>query len=389
MAKGSAMGLWRGKKGSSVFYRIANSNSQQKQGIRERNYEPANPQTTRQADQRLKLLAAQRVYGAIKPIISRAWQGVKYGQMTRQAYLRAALSMTGGYPYLVKDDNKIVPGSYQIARGSLNTINTDCAAGTSAQTDIQAVIPQNSTVGQAAQSILELNPWAQEGDQLTFVVCTIDGEATTPEEVKAATYIWTYNSLYLDPNDTSTLVDAGFGGSGIVLESQNNAVKFSVTGRAVVGAAVVLSRLDQTSNTYLRSTTVLAVADSIVDVWQDTDQRQAARRSYQHKTGTLSADWPVEEYEETDVVITSQLLEDVGSDFVERQQGAQYGTISGVGTYLKGEAVTLQYTLGSTAGLRFVGWYVGEERVSTDATYTFQATRTTQIDAVVLAEDVP
>ena len=103
MAKGSAMGLWKGKKGSSVFYQIKNTNSAQKQGIRERNYEPANPKSARQASQRMRMYPAQAVYGVLKDTIERSWQGVKYGQMTRQAYLKSALR-SEFYPFVSKSD---------------------------------------------------------------------------------------------------------------------------------------------------------------------------------------------------------------------------------------------------------------------------------------------
>lgn len=59
MAKGSAMGLWRGKKGSNVFYKIANSSNGQQQGIRQRVFDVANPKTAAQAQQRIKMRAAQ------------------------------------------------------------------------------------------------------------------------------------------------------------------------------------------------------------------------------------------------------------------------------------------------------------------------------------------
>ena len=47
------------------------------------------------------------------------------------------------------------------------------------------------------------------------------------------------------------------------------------------------------------------------------------------------------------------------------------GTVSGGGSYPLGSDVTIKATAGT--GNTFLGWYVGNERVSGDLTYTFQA----------------
>ena len=47
------------------------------------------------------------------------------------------------------------------------------------------------------------------------------------------------------------------------------------------------------------------------------------------------------------------------------------GTVEGVGSYLAGSEVTLKATADSK--YKFAGWYVGEEKVSSDAEYTFTA----------------
>ena len=122
MAKGSAMGLWKGKKGSSVFYRIWNSNNKEVQGIREYRAEIRNPQSDRQADQRAKLLPVQLVKGALREVLSRSFQGVEYGAKSLLEFRRLAMRETSGYPYLTRGTTTPVPGTYLVSKGSLGDI---------------------------------------------------------------------------------------------------------------------------------------------------------------------------------------------------------------------------------------------------------------------------
>ena len=285
------MGLWKGKKGSSVFYRIKNSNNGQKQGIRERVYEPANPRTVQQAGQRMKMLPAQRVYGALKDIIERAWQGKPYDGSARQEFLKIALSSsTTVWPALEKNDPNTPPGAYQISKGTLNQVT--CIYNeeigdfvTSIYDDGQ--IENTSTIGEATEVLLAQNSWLQEGDQITFVCCNSDANGDG--------IYWQNVSLNLDTTNTDTWASTlglGYGVSieGSVDAGEPNGLHFTTAG-ILSAAAVIVSR---DAPTPLRSTAVLAVNTAGLDDYYSTTARARARASYMNPERRSERDWEVQ-----------------------------------------------------------------------------------------------
>lgn len=375
MAKGSAMGLWKGKKGSSVFYQIKNTNSLQKQGIRERNYEPANPRSTGQAGQRMRMYPAQAVYGVLKDTIERSWQGVKYGQMTRQAYLKSALR-SELFPAVSKGDGVIVPGPYQIAKGSLGEVKANLTANGVAQIAfyLSDSGSSTSTVGALSQALLDANPWLKEGDQITVVLC-YTGDAAIVR------FNWWVGSFYIDstsdtevesleprffPND----IDFLYNGSGLVFQPANDAF--------IYAAACVVSR---EGTTPMRSNATLAVNADALPEYYGVEARARARRSYMNPLTIQSTDWPVDPGEQgggsggDDYTITvNQVTTQAGGT----EDPTPGGTVSGGGSYLIGERVTLTAT--ADGAHDFAGWYPSKEnalantnRISTAAILLFVA----------------
>lgn len=292
MAKGSAMGLWRGKKGSSVFYRIANSNNNMKQGIRERAYEISNPRTTSQAGQRMKLLPAHRVYGVLKPVISRAWQGVKYGVESKQEFLKRALKLTSGYPYLEKDSSVTVPGTYQISKGTLQQVFTQPSTEGDADAHESSITLNSSasltTLGSLAEQLINDNAYLMEGDQITFVAAY----QTDNDEI-----IWEYMSITLDTGNTETLDNWGRWGvsiSTLSIETGNDKLLIYTNQRFMLATAVIISRLSDEQ--YLRSTAVLAIGENTggMQNYFSVAAYRRARNSYMNPTRVQSTDWPVE-----------------------------------------------------------------------------------------------
>lgn len=293
MAKGSAMGLWKGKKGSSVFYRIANSNSAQKQGIRERAYEISNPRTTSQAGQRMKLLPAQRVYGVLKPVISRGWQGVKYGVESKQEFLKRALKLTTGYPFLEKDSSVVVPGAYQISKGTLQQVFTQPSTEGDAdthETSLKVVLDgSESTMGGIYTALLAGCPYLREGDQITIVGCY----QTQNDEI-----IWDYFSFIIDTSSTVDPSQEPHFDTGDTLlwkiDEQKNIITIVTTETFMLASAVIVSRLSD--GEYLRSTSVIAIGEStgsMQNYFSGAAYRRA-RNSYMNPTRVQSTDWPVE-----------------------------------------------------------------------------------------------
>lgn len=376
MAKGSAMGLWKGKKGSSVFYQIKNSNSLQKQGVRERNYEPANPQTASQAGQRMRMYPAQAVYGAIKDVIERSWQGVKYGQMSRQAYLKRALRAEI-FPAVAKGDGVVVPGPYQIAKGTLQEYAA-AATGTG-----EIIIPiycneqlnWDTTVADFSISVLALNPGLREGDQITIVCChtNVDGDG----------FYWGYASVILNTSNTedqmggiwgaitSSQDELTMGGSGIRLISDNY---------LYMAAACIISREAETPQ---RSNATLACdfeAGGMPNYYSD-EAIARAKRSYMRPLSVTETDWPADPADGgggsagDDYTITVNQVTTKSGGTEDPTPG---GVVSGGGSYLIGERVTLTATPDGSHD--FFGWFPSKEdalantnRISTAGIFIFVA----------------
>lgn len=294
MAKGSAMGLWRGKKGSSVFYRIANSNNNMKQGIRERAYEISNPRTTSQAGQRMKLLPAQRVYGVLKPIISRGWQGVKYGVESKQEYLKRALKLTTGYPFLEKESSVVIPGAYQISYGTLQQVYTQISTEgdpDTHETSLKVTLDgSESTMGEIFSGLLSASPFLLDGDQITIIGCS----QTTNDEI-----VWDYFSFIIDSNSTDSPAEwPRFANETNKLrwaiDADTDHIRIKSGQTYLLASAVIISRLSD--GEYLRSTSVLTINDQaggMQNYFNGTAYRRA-RNSYMNPTRTQSTDWPVE-----------------------------------------------------------------------------------------------
>lgn len=346
MAKGSAMGLWRGKKGSSVFYQIKNSNSLQKQGVRERNYEPANPQTSSQASQRMRMYPAQAVYGAIKDVIERSWQGVKYGQMSRQEYLKHALRQEL-FPSVAKGDNVIVPGPYQISKGSLQEVAPTVATG-------RFIFPifcggsfdYGSTLAALSTGIINNNSFLQEGDQLSFVLChtNLNGDG----------FYWNVISFYLNTQAQDITLDTIFDSvlSASEIGFNNEGISFVSGNHIFMAAACVISR---EGDTPLRSTARLACDYQAgnMQAYYSPESKSAARRSYMKQISTLVSDWPADP--------DSGESGGGGGDTIRITATAfnEFGTVSGGGSYQRGDLVSLVAT--PQQGYVVQGWYTSEQ----------------------------
>lgn len=365
------MGLWKGKKGSSVFYQIKNSNSLQKQGVRERNYEPANPKSARQAGQRMRMYPAQAVYGVLKDTIERSWQGVKYGQMTRQAYLKAALR-SEFFPAVSKGDGVIVPGPYQIAKGTLQEVPVTVKEGYVDFGFLYANPLSVFTVGELSKQLIEGNPWLQVGDQITIVLCYTND----PTVVQ---FNWNVGSFYINLEDETELTwehcdfipmpfELSWDANGISIQPRDDAYLYA--------ASCIVSR---EGSTPLRSNSFLAVDTAALPNFYGATARAKAQRSYMKALTVQSTDWPVDPDTEgggssTETYTVSQVTQD--------EQGHESaivgGTVSGGGAYLPGETVWL--VASPAAQYDFIGWYpskadalAGSNRISNAANFGFTA----------------
>lgn len=288
MAKGSAMGLWRGRKGSNVFYKIANSSNGQQQGIRQRVFDVANPKTAAQAQQRIKMRAAQNFYNALAPVLDRARQGVKYGGLTRQDFMSAALKMKDGYPSIEKGDPAAVPGEYMVAKGSLNGFTFDHINGNQISFNSPVTVNFDLDGGYVldAEAVAQLtaNGSIHEGDQLTVILCKlINGSFIYVTEsclVKVGERLC--EDLYFTINEPVAVVGTG--------------------DNTLVAAAIIISRLS--GDKYLRSNATMAIKlTALTDYFGDAVRRAGIRSYMAAGARNANVDWPVEPIPEVGEVI--------------------------------------------------------------------------------------
>lgn len=361
------MGLWKGKKGSTVFYQIANSNSKQKQGMRERNYEPSNPQSYGQAGQRMKMYPAQAVYGALKSTIERSWQGVKYGQMTRQAFLKTALRESL-FPAVVKGTNGAVPGPYIIAKGTLPEI-TGVTFGSDQITLslFSDFTDENTTIGELTEQLLSLNPFLKEGDQISITYCVSDFNGDS--------FIWGVQSFVLDTNNTSAIISLSQ--NAVVLNFTGSGIEVTPNGdRLLYAAACIISRDEPTP---LRSTARLVLRYEHLGQWYDASAVEAARKSYQKREYVRDTDWPVDpDGEGVEPVVQTWTYNGapvtIGLNGEPVTPDDTGGTVTGGGTFEQG--VLVSFDAQPKGQYRFDGLYASRENAIAGTNKVFDGSST-------------
>ena len=290
MAKGSAMGLWRGKKGSSVFYKIKNSNSAQKQGIRERVYEVSNPKSSAQASQRMKMAPAQAFFNALSDILNRGAQGAKYGGLTRQEFMSYALKMTTGFPYVQKGETAIVPGAYRIAKGSLGDIKLDHWEDNTEQR--QTSVTFSYGVGDLSEMAsgtavdtynlgTYINAGGNEGDQITMVVCLYNG----------VSFGYGFASFYARVGEK--VPEVNMYGVPVTLQDGVLYLENKPNGWEFAGAGIIISRMGANGE-HMRTNSIFAVNELKLTNWFAPSALGRARSSYMSTSKAKSTNWPVE-----------------------------------------------------------------------------------------------
>lgn len=279
MAKGYAMERWQGKKGSNVFYKISNSSNAQKQGVRERVYEVSNPKTRSQALQRMKVRAAQNFYNTLAPILNRAMQGVKYGGMTRNEFMKYALSMSDS-PAVEKGSSVAIPGNYLLSKGSLPAFSVTSFLGES----VIISAPFNSTRIESEDTLTQelvnsicSNGAIREGDQITFILIDSSGN-------------YLYESFNILVGEVIPNI------FGAYMNMDDGVIQISSLTSIPQAAAVILSRKNGTK--YERSTAYLALNEESTFIQNAYSQQaiNAALATYQKSVSVNneSTDWPVE-----------------------------------------------------------------------------------------------
>lgn len=290
---GKATGIssqFRGKVGNVIGYLTKNRAGRYEQTVKA--YQPvvANPQSYAQALARVPVGPVQRVCSALLPVIQRGFEGVAYGDASKNEFLSYNLKYFRG-PYMEKGSVLVPPGQMLISRGSLRPIEI---AGFDGQEFAEIIrfglAMQNdrvfSTYGELSEHLLGRNEWLVPGEQLTFVLVAQDLD----------TYYWHYQSFFLDASSTKPL-DGFFDGVSAI--NWRMAIAWDdahLEGYIVAGAVIRSQPYGATS--FKRSTAFLT-CNPLANVYNDEAAVRAAVASY--RTGEDPEDWeddPTPEYQQ-------------------------------------------------------------------------------------------
>ena len=284
MAKGNAfIGVVSGKIGSTVGFKISNPADKEIQGWRPYQSKVNNPRTEPQAIQRLKMAPALNFYRLLAQVLDNAWQGQRYGDISRRYFMSQAMTQVTGIPFIVKGDKRFYPGEYPVAQGSLARQSVTAIAGNLLTTSL--VSPGvTGTWGEFSQGLVNKNFGIKDGDKLTFIFVgtTADGE-----------YLPAYSYVILDTTNTTPAADilasSNLSFAGAADAQLQVGVVNAVTD--IVAGAVILSRLDTSSGVkWLRSNSVMFCSEDYKEVRMGTAAYQTAIISYMN-TDNIQSDW--------------------------------------------------------------------------------------------------
>lgn len=259
-----------GKVGTVVGYTNKDSNNKQTQVVR--SYQPVvrNPMTLAQATQRVKFAPVFWTYRKLKAIIDRGQEGVEYGNRSRFAWLKQALSTYSG-PWYVKDALVQLPVLCPITNGSLGVVEPYAVSTNLIQTSFSGLQDGTyNTIGGVSESLLAKNTSIFVGDQITFVY----GDT-------ASLHVY---SIIIDPADT-TPVNTFQLHQGMLLYTHGIQLDGST-----VFAMIVQSRKAANGN-HLRSTSGVVLGPNAMSQppYQEASRLPAIESYMSSATNT---DWP-------------------------------------------------------------------------------------------------
>ena len=291
MGKATGIGSqFRGKVGNVIGYLSKNRAGRYEQTVK--GYQPvvANPQTYAQALARVPVGPVQRVCSALLTIVQRGFEGIAYGDPSKNEFLSYNLKNFRG-PFMVKGAVAVPPGPMLISKGSLSSIEVREFPG--GATAIEVVFNlvcklshRNPTKGVLSAELLANNPTLVPGEQLTFVTVRLLDDQ----------YYYQFESLILNTTDTSYP-------QGILRWISNDSNHLMISPEmsgfdgVVCAAACIRSQAWGTSS--FRRSTAFLECNPDVNLYNDEEAVKAAVASY--RTGEDPEDWeddPTPEYQQ-------------------------------------------------------------------------------------------
>lgn len=233
-----------------------------------------NPKTTRQAEQRAKLLPAIRFMAMLGSIVDHSFENVAYGQKSKQHFLSMAMRTQPTNPML-KGQLGWYPQAYTISQGSLPSM--DASRTGAATMDVNGLNSDENVQDYA--SFMAANPILQEGDQLTCIAIIEAGA----NAVDTQTFGVIVDRIILNEANYDNALRTQNGSFQFTIASDGVSVDLLTSSLPIVSGAVVLSR--RTSNKWLRSSEVMFCDFLGYDEWP------ASVASYMTATSEITSPW--------------------------------------------------------------------------------------------------
>lgn len=291
MAKSkSFFGLRRGSTKSHTFSVLDGQ-----QITKERVTSVKNPKTAGQSAQRMKLAPAQQFYGALNDVLDHSFQGVQYGEKSRQKFMSMALKQNGG-PYVVKDYNQLVPGSYTVSTGNLPPVllseyTDNDSVKTSLQTNFNKQDYDEASRAEFVQSIIENNLGFELSDKISFLFIIHNSTTDTYHPYKLQIILeptLTNASDNFDVIKSLGYIAEGDANKFLRLALDDPDAMGLPEGSYPVALAVIHSRGTQSDS--LRSNAAMAIGDHVKDRFYSDAAFRVALQSYSTETGVPVGD---------------------------------------------------------------------------------------------------
>lgn len=291
MAKQLGVIQYRGKLGETVGAKRAAG--QKANVIRVHQSSIDNPKTLAQRSQRVKMTPAVNFYRALAHVLDHSFQGVTYGAPSHNFFMKKALLMNSGFPYVVKGYTQPAPGTYMISKGSLPSVS-QLFRISNAKDSIGLVYTGDAltTVAELSNAFIEELVGVENGDQLTFIVCVYNSEA-----LEDAQFIYYTARFVIDTASTATLADWASAQRFSIVAANNSIdiqpkIDFAGTDNVIAAFAVIVSRPPRMAGgAWQRSTEIMLIENSVQSMIWATDAAQAALDSYAAIESANSSDW--------------------------------------------------------------------------------------------------
>lgn len=289
MAKSkSFFGLRRGSTKSHTFSVLDG-----KQITKERVTSVKNPKTAGQSAQRMKLAPAQQFYGALDDVLDHSFQGVQYGEKSRQRFMSMAMKQNGG-PYVIKDYKQFVPGSYTISTGNLTPVNLrEYIDGDSALTSLHTTLKAETYIdaqrADVVNDIVNNNLGFEIGDKISLLFIVHNSTTNTYHPLKIQIILET--SV---PNDDTDEFDVFLqitqpSADGFFRVSLDEPSSLGLPeGSYPVALGIIHSRGNQSDS--LRSNAAMTIGNHVKDRFYSDAAFRVALQSYATETGVPVGD---------------------------------------------------------------------------------------------------